>query len=175
MNVELWAGAPSPGASRPPLPGRERSEVRVVPRRSFEETMSAAFLECEAITSSSKRNNQSLDNGAVRNQEGITGKRAGALDLLTNELLQLRIEKSIATLAAQDVIAVFRDDEDRVVLALRADAERSFHHGCGIALRSHRFRRTVPAFGRRETVAITDCGVHDRKRVCRRTPSRSRR
>ena len=82
--------------------------------------MSAAFLECEAITSFSKRNNRWLDDRAVRNQEGITGNRAGALDLLTNELLQLRIEKSIATLAAQDVIAVFRDEEDRVVLALRA-------------------------------------------------------
>jgi hypothetical protein len=89
----------------------------------------------------SKRSDQSLDDRAVRNQEGITGKRAGALDLLTNELLQLRIGKSIATLAAQDVIAVFRDEEDRVVLALRADTERSFHHGSGIALRSHRFRR----------------------------------
>ena len=101
----------------------------------------SAFLECEAITSFSKRSDQSLDDRAVRNQEGITGKRAGALDLLTNELLQLRIGKSIATLAAQDVIAVFRDEEDRVVLALRADTERSFHHGSGIALRSHRFRR----------------------------------
>ena len=67
MSVELWAGAPSPGASRPPLSGRERSEVRVVPRRSFEETMNAAFLECEAVTSFSKRNNQSLDDRAVRN------------------------------------------------------------------------------------------------------------
>src|SRR5437764_12417296 len=41
MNIELSAGAPSPGASRSPLPGRERSEVRVVPRRSFGETMRA--------------------------------------------------------------------------------------------------------------------------------------
>ena len=73
------------------------STTTAIPRRSFGETMSAAFLECEAITSFSKRNNRSLDDGAVRNQEGVTGKRAGALDLLTNELLQLRIEKSIAT------------------------------------------------------------------------------
>jgi len=43
MNVELWAGAPSPGASRPPLRGRERSEVRVVPPRSFGETMRGLF------------------------------------------------------------------------------------------------------------------------------------
>ena len=28
MKIELWAGAPSRGASRPPLPVRERSEVR---------------------------------------------------------------------------------------------------------------------------------------------------
>jgi hypothetical protein len=112
--------------------------------------MSAAFLEGDAITSFSKRNNRSLDDRAVRNQEGITGNRAGALDLLTNELLQLRIEKSIATLAAQDIIAVLCDEEDRVVFALRAHTERSFHHGSGIALRSHRFRRTVPAFRRRE-------------------------
>jgi hypothetical protein len=151
MNIELSAGAPSPGASRPPLPLRERNEVRVAARRSFGETMTAAFLECKAITSFSKRNNHSLDDRAVRNQEGITGKRAGALDLLTNKLLQLRIEKRIATLAAQDVIAVFRDEEDRVVLALRADTERSFHHGSGIALRSHWFRRTVPVFRRRKT------------------------
>src|SRR5712672_2789393 len=40
----------------------------------------SAFLECEAITSFSKRSDQSLDDRAVRNQEGITGKRAGALD-----------------------------------------------------------------------------------------------
>jgi hypothetical protein len=109
MSIELSAGAPSPGASRPPLPPRERIEVRVTPRWKFGETTRAAFLECDALTWFSKRNDQSLDGRAVRNQEGITGKRAGALDLLTNELLQLRIGKSIATLAAQDVIAVFRD------------------------------------------------------------------
>src|SRR5437867_12497185 len=37
MNV-ISGGAPSPGASRPPLPARERIEVRVTPR-SFGETM----------------------------------------------------------------------------------------------------------------------------------------
>src|SRR5215471_4902908 len=47
MNIELSSGAPSPGASRPPLnapPGRDpapRSEVRVAARRSFGETMRA--------------------------------------------------------------------------------------------------------------------------------------
>ena len=35
MKIELWAGAPSRGASRPPLPRMERNEVRVVPRRLF--------------------------------------------------------------------------------------------------------------------------------------------
>src|SRR4029077_11845311 len=121
----------------------------VVPRRSFGEAMSAAFLECEAIIIS-KRRDRSIDDRAVPNQEGITRQPGGALDLLTNELLQLRIGKSIATLAAQDVIAVFRDEKDRVLFALRAHTERSFHHGSGIALGSHRFRRTVPAFRRRE-------------------------
>src|SRR6266481_3383984 len=41
MNIELSTGAPSPGASRPPLPPRERNQVRVTARRSFGETMRA--------------------------------------------------------------------------------------------------------------------------------------
>src|SRR5438094_1569645 len=41
MNAELAPEAPSPGASRSPLPGRERMEVRVARRRSFGETMRA--------------------------------------------------------------------------------------------------------------------------------------
>ena len=42
MSIELSAGAPSPGASRPPLPPRERIEVRVTPRWKFGETTRAA-------------------------------------------------------------------------------------------------------------------------------------
>src|SRR5437660_12852838 len=41
MNIELSTGAPSPGASRPPLAPRERNEVRITARRSFGETMRA--------------------------------------------------------------------------------------------------------------------------------------
>ena len=39
--VNVSAGAPSPGASRPPLPTRERIEVRVTPHWKFGETMRA--------------------------------------------------------------------------------------------------------------------------------------
>ena len=41
MNTELAPEAPSPGASRPPLPRRERTEVSIASRRSFGETMRA--------------------------------------------------------------------------------------------------------------------------------------
>jgi hypothetical protein len=39
MSIELSAGAPSPGASRPPLPPRERIALRVTPRWKFGETL----------------------------------------------------------------------------------------------------------------------------------------